>query len=295
MQGALHTSGELEAHGEYSTGWACCRHLQVRSVRGLYGCSREARCHRSGASTAIFGWLRPGAARERSQRIENTPMPAGRRSASGEQKRTAARTSPLYPPCFGVEIVFVREDIFFATTPGRNRFGSSSCGLLLHKQTLENVDCGCKGGTHRAILRFAIPPSIFKLFVNKTLDQRVHVLTEIDTQRDCPAIDARLSFAFEERLPCMFPVAAHPHPLNCTSDSIRVWIDSEVVQQLKCRKRSCPGLALVFFAPCGGAGGETCASSPLAILSLQSQKPGAPTLADCPSALAGDDFSRRIQ
>ena len=72
--------------------------------------------------------------------------------------------------------------------------------------------------------------AIFKLFANDSVYEGLHVLAEIDTQSNGPAIDARFNLSIEEWLSRMLPPALSPHPCDRMANPIGVWIHSEIAQ-----------------------------------------------------------------
>jgi hypothetical protein len=118
-----------------------------------------------------------------------------------------------------------------------------------------------------------------KLLAKQTVDQGIHILAEVNTDGDGPAIDAWLYLAAKEGLSRMFPTAVFFDSAYRMPDAVRIWIDPEIDQQLKGRQRRGPGLPpLLFLAPVPTIRRETSATSPLAVFPLQCKQSGPPTL-----------------
>jgi len=117
-----------------------------------------------------------------------------------------------------------------------------------------------------------------KLLAKQTVDQGIHILAEVNTDGDGPAIDTWLYFAAEEGLSRMFPTAILFDSAYRMPDAVRIRIDPEIDRQLKGRQRPGPGLPLLFLAPVPTIRRETSATSPLAVFPLQCKQIGPPTL-----------------
>ena len=117
-----------------------------------------------------------------------------------------------------------------------------------------------------------------KLLAKQTVDQGIHILAEVNTDGDGPAIDTWLYFAAEEGLSRMFPTAILFDSAYRMPDAVRIRIDPEIDRQLKGRQRPGPGLPLLFLAPVPTIRRETSATSPLAVFPLQCKQIVPPTL-----------------
>jgi hypothetical protein len=68
---------------------------------------------------------------------------------------------------------------------------------------------------------------------------------EVNAERDGSTIDAGFDLAAEKRLSSVLPTAVIFHERNGPTGLFRVWIESEIMQQLKYGERRNPRLALV--------------------------------------------------
>src|SRR5205807_9422403 len=133
----------------------------------------------------------------------------------------------------------------------------------------QDVDRGSERRTDGTVLHLAVPPPVLELLDKQAGDYGIHVLVEVSALCDDPAIDAWLNFAAEERLPRILPTATVSDHRNRSAYTVRVRINSEIMQQLERWQCGDPWLALALDGLIDALRWEAGASRPLAVFALQ--------------------------
>jgi hypothetical protein len=114
--------------------------------------------------------------------------------------------------------------------PGGDGFRKATSRALVSQESFEDVDCGRERRTDGTILCLAVPATVLQLLTHEAINDGVDIEAEVDTQRNCPAIYARLYLASEEPLSCVFPAAMFFDHRQGKTYTVRLGIDSEFTQ-----------------------------------------------------------------
>jgi hypothetical protein len=71
------------------------------------------------------------------------------------------------------------------------------------------------------------------LLTKQAGDHAIHVLIKVGAQSEGPAVDARLDFAAEKRLPRVLPTAVVSDQRYRPAHALTGRVDAEIVQQLE--------------------------------------------------------------
>jgi hypothetical protein len=99
--------------------------------------------------------------------------------------------------------------------------------------------------TLRAERRPTVPAVVVELLADEPVHDGVHVLPEVDAQRDGQAVDARLDLAGEERLAALLPAAVVPDQRDGLAHPLAARVDAERAQHGERGRRRGPGLRIL--------------------------------------------------
>src|SRR3954462_2956513 len=83
------------------------------------------------------------------------------------------------------------EKVFLAPPPGRDGLRRATACALVRQQSFQHSDRAVKRRANRAALRLAVPPTVRELLGEQPGYDVIDVLTEVDTQYDGHAVNAR--------------------------------------------------------------------------------------------------------
>ena len=90
------------------------------------------------------------------------------------------------------------EQVGLALAPGGGRVRGGARHPLVHEQAFEHIDRRVERAADRAVLLLAVPAAVLHLLGQEAVDDALHVLAEVVTDRDRRAVDAGLDLAVEE-------------------------------------------------------------------------------------------------
>jgi len=150
------------------------------------------------------------------------------------------------------------------------------------EQALQDADGRVEGTDRRAVLLLAVPSSVFHLLPEESIDDPLHVLTEVRTQRHHAPVDTWLDLACEEGS------VVPPVPGDVVADEpdraaslFGLGIQPQVPEQRKVQETAPFGVRI--------------RARPEAVRPLEREQLGAPTFRGHAGALGGDLLGRCIE